>query len=406
MNKKVLIIGGGFAGIKTARQLDKISGESLDITLISNKDYFEYYPALYRLVTGTSPIEACVPLTEMLFDTNVQTIKDAIISIDPNTKTVVGASGTTYTADYLILALGSETAYFDLPGLSELSFGFKSVNEALKLKQHIHNLFVDHVQTSVSESVSHFHIVIVGGGASGVEIAGDLVSFLKTLTTSHEVDPSLITIDLIESAPRLLQNINPKVSARVEKRLRSIGVNIYLNRSLVKEEVEEVYLKDMSLRSKTVVWTAGTRVNKLYATIPGFIFNKKGKVSVDSHLQPVSFNGVYVIGDAADTPYSGLAQTAIYDGTYIAKTIMNDVHGVKTKEYKPKATSYSIPVGDNWGVLSIGKFQFYGYIPYIIRHVIDFMFFSGIVSARKLFSMYREGWKYRKIDKSCKNCNI
>jgi NADH dehydrogenase len=395
--KRIIVVGGGFGGVQTARKLYRLLGNTVSITLISDKAYFEYYPALYRIVTGASPIEACVPLENMLHNTAVDIVVDKIVSIDINTKEITGISGIVYTADFLVLALGSQTAYFDLPGLSELSFGFKSVGEAVKLKKHIHDLFLAHEHPSITECVSHFHVVIVGGGASGIEIAGDITYYFAQLAESHNVQKSLITIDLIESSPRLLPSAEEQVSRKIEARLRKLGVNIYLNRSLVKEEIETVYMKDMSFKSKTVIWTAGTRVNSLYRQTNGFSFNKKGKVLVNEYLEAQHLNSVYVLGDAADTPYSGLAQTAIHDGEFIASDISDIVRGKSRKEYKPKKTLFAIPVGDNWGVLNIGIFNLYGILAYWVRHGIDFFYFAGIVSPKFLFTMFIKGWKYRNL---------
>lgn len=403
--KKIIIVGGGFGGIETARTLYKLLGNSVSITLISDKGYFEYYPALYRIVTGSSPIEACVPLSEMFHNTKVDIVIDKIVSIDTSVKEVTGISGIVYTADFLVLALGSQTAYFDLPGLSELSFGFKSVGEAVRLKKHIHDLFIAHEHPSVSECVSHFHIVIVGGGASGVEIAGDITSYLSQLAESHNVEKSLITIDLIESSPRLMPMVHEKISHKTEARLRTLGVNIYLNRSLVKEELETVYMKDMSFKSKTVIWTAGTRVNSLYGDTGGFSFNKRGRVLVNEYMEAENVSRVYVIGDAADTPYSGLAQTAIYDGVFVAQDISRSVFGDSRKKYIPKKTVFAIPVGNNWGVLSAGALRIYGIFAYWVRHCIDFFYFSRIVSPKFLFSMFIKGWKYRTLAPEGCECN-
>jgi NADH dehydrogenase len=395
--KKIIIVGGGFGGVQTARKLYRLLGNSVSITLISDKAYFEYYPALYRIVTGASPIEACVPLENMLHNTAVDIIVDKIVSVDTDKKEIIGVSGIMYTADFLVLALGSQTAYFDLPGLSELSFGFKSVGEAVRLKKHIHDLFLAHEHPSVTECVSHFHVVIVGGGASGIEIAGDITYYFAQLAESHNVQKSLITIDLIESSPRLLPSAEEQVSRKIEARLRKLGVNIYLNRSLVKEEIETVYMKDMSFKSKTVIWTAGTQVNSLYGQTNGFSFNKRGKVLVNEYLEAQNLNSVYVLGDAADTPYSGLAQTAIYDGEFIASDIAGIVRGKSRKEYKPKKTLFAIPVGDNWGVLNIGILNLYGILAYWVRHGIDFFYFAKIVSPKFLLSMFIKGWKYRNL---------
>ncbi len=393
-SKKVLIIGGGFGGIISARELAK-KNPSLEIKLVSNKSYFEYYPALYRIVTGASPIEVCVPLEEIL-PKRVEIDIDKIVNINLNDKTATSESGSVYKYDILIMALGSETTYFNISGIEDFSLGFKSINEALHLKTHITNLFKEHEHPTQSEFVSHFHVVIVGGGPSGVEVAGDLSVHLKNLAKINKVDPSFITIDLIESNPRLIPSLPEKVSAKILSRLRELGVNVYLNRYLMKEELEQVYMKDMSLQAKTVIWTAGTQINKIFSTINGLTFAKNKRVEVDEYLQAKGFENVYVIGDAAATEYSGLAQTAIYDGKYVAKIINQKLKNKKIDIYKSKKTSFAIPIGKNWGVLYSGSFVIYGFFAYLIRHMIDFMFFADILSWKKFFSLYFEGWKYRK----------
>lgn len=401
--KKVIIVGGGFGGIETARKLDRYR-DSLEVILISDKTYFEYYPALYRLVTGASPIEACVSLEEMLSGTHTEIVTDKIVSIDVLKKICVGANGGEYHGDILVLALGSQTAYFNLPGLADLSFGFKSVHEALELKKHLHGLFTTCATATRDELVSHFHIVIVGGGASGVEVAGDMSAFLKKIAAKHAVTPSFLTIDLIESAPRLVSALPEKASARIESRLRKNGINIFLNRTLVREEIESVYMKDMSVNAKTVIWTAGTQVHPLYKTIDSFSFNPKGRVAVSPYLEATGIDGVYVIGDAADTPYAGLAQTAIHNASFVAGDIGAVISNKKRLPYKPMKAVSVIPIGDNWGIFSYKNIVLSGWIIYILRHIVDFQYFARTVSISTLFAVFFRGWKYRSVDEDCPLC--
>lgn len=392
---RVIVVGGGFAGIEAARKIAFRCSNSVHITLISNKSYFEYYPGLYRVVTGSSPIEVAVPLSEML-PSNVEILVDTVISVDCNNKKVVCQDTGEYSADYLVLALGSETTYFDVPGLDTLSFGFKSIKEANRLKQHITDLFKTHQHPSQNELVSHFHVVVVGGGPSGVEVAGDLAVFLRKIAKLTEVDPSFITVDLIESNPRVVPQMPPDVSEKILAQLRKLGVNIFLNRRLEREEVEHVFMKDMSLKAKTVIWTAGTRLNRLYSQTSGLEFSENKRVIVDDYLQAHGFTNVYVVGDAANTKYSGLAQTAIYDGAFVARQILGQIKRSTRREvYSPKKVAFSIPVGNDWGVFVYGPIKIYGKIGYFIRHAIDFVYFAGIVAPLKLFGLFIEGWKYR-----------
>ncbi|MDQ5949584.1 MAG: Pyr redox 2 protein [Patescibacteria group bacterium] len=392
---RVIVVGGGFAGIETARRIAFRVGSSVKVTLISNKSYFEYYPGLYRVVTGSSPIEVAIPLEEMV-PSNVEILIDTVTSVDVVGKKVVCQDTGEYIADYLVLAMGSETTYFDVPGLDTMSFGFKSIKEANRLKEHITTLFKTHTHPSQNELVSHFHIVVVGGGPSGVEVAGDLAIFMKKIAKLTEVDPSFITVDLIESNPRVVPQLPPDVSERILAQLRKLGVNIFLNRRLEREEVEQVFMKDMSLKAKTVIWTAGTRLNQIYSHINGLEFANNKRVVVDDYLQAHGHTDVYIVGDAANTKYSGLAQTAMYDGAFVAKQILGQIRGIKNRAlYSPKKVALSIPVGNDWGVFVYGPIKIYGGLGYFIRHAIDFVYFAGIVAPLKFFSLFVEGWKYR-----------
>ncbi len=401
MQKRVVIVGGGFGGIRTALDLSKKNIKDLKITLISDKNHFEYYPTLYKVVTGNSPLEVCIPLNEVFHGRNIEIIKDKIVAVDPTQKNLKGESGSVYEFDYLVLALGSETAYFNVPGLEELAFSFKSINEALKLKSHLHKLFENILTSPKEELVSNLHILIVGGGPTGVELAGELVSYMRGLAIKHNIDPSLVAVDLIEASPRPLPSMPESVSEKVLGQLRKCGVNVYLNRAVMKEDVEQVFLKDMTMKSKTVIWTAGTKTNSFYSKIEGFQFQKNGRVIVDDFFRPQGFENVFVIGDAAAMLYSGLAQTALNNGAYLAKYLKDEILKKPHQKYKPKSISYAIPVGPGWAAVMIGKIKFYGPPAWWLRRIIDLMFFSSIVPLSKALKMFIGG---KMICESCKSC--
>ncbi len=405
----VLIVGGGFAGCTAARSLADIA--YVNITLISNKSYFEYYPGFYRIVTGAVPIDVCVPLADVL-PKSVDVVIDRIVSVDIETKMVVGDKGETYTADYIILALGSQTSYFNLPGLPEHSFGFKSIAEAMELKKHIRMLFENRKKNCESTEkirgeeqhalVANFQIVIVGGGSSGVELAGDLSFYMDTLAQQYCVDRSFITIDIVDRGSRLLSTTHPVASDAALTRLRLLGVNVFLNREVMAEDVEKILIGDMQLKTKTVIWTAGTQINSLYNTIPGLTFTERKRVVVGPHLEVAgstidstgSSDSVYVIGDAAGTAFSGLAQTAIYDGDFVAKDINRRIRGRVRKTYTPKPINYIIPIGRNWAIMSLGTKHFFGQFAYFMRQTVDFLYFARILPVRKTIELFIRGKNY------------
>jgi NADH dehydrogenase len=289
--------------------------------------------------------------------------------------------------------LGSETNYFNIPGLEKLSFGFKTINEALFLKQHLHQLF--------SSKKTRVPIVIVGGGASGVELAGELAAYTKRLARKHNLNPSSVTINLFEAASRLLPTLPEDSGERVKERLRSLGVSIFLNRPVVKKEIDTIYLKDMEMKTKTVIWTAGVKPNYLYSEINGLTFDKKGRVLVDEFLQAEGFNNIFVIGDAASTPFTGMAQTAIRDGSYVAGIITKKIKRKKITPYRFRKPSYAIPVGPNWAVVLIGKLKIYGRIGWWLRRLADLHYFLSILPLPKVFSVF---FVSRTLCESCAIC--
>lgn len=399
--QRIIIVGGGFGGIETALGLKHL-GKQAEILLISDKTYFEYYPALYKVVTGTMPTEVAVPL-DLIFDkTAIRIEQDKITKFLPDEKKIIGESGTTYDYDHLVLAIGSQTNYFNIPGLGELSLGFKSVHEALRLKNHFYDLFVQG-KGFKDELVALLHIVIVGAGPSGVELAGDLKVYLQELALKYNVDPSLVTIDLIESNPRVLPVLPEKVSKQAEARLRKLGINIFTNRTLMEKDITDVHLRDMQMKTQTVIWTAGTKINELFASIPGAEFSIKKRVLVDEFLRMKGRNDFYIIGDGADTPFSGLAQTAIHNARYLAKALSRVVNGKKPKPYKPHKGGYIIPIGSRWAILVVKWFRMYGIIPWLIRTVVDLRYYAHILSWSRVWYILREGKKYEGIGGGCSN---
>lgn len=380
--KQILIVGGGFGGVETALRLSRKNISNVEITLLSQNPYLLYYPSLYSLALESDERRSIIPLSDIFAKKDVLLMTDTVTSLDSSKKIVMGSSGMVYPYDMLVLALGAETTYFGLPGLDTLSYGFKSLPESRKLRSHIDSLFDIEKITALSEEEkkNHFHTVIVGGGPSGIEMAGALIENLRTRLTQASLDASLAQVTIVEGSPRLMPVVAEKVSARILARLQKIGVNVLLNKRLEKQELNNVCMNDMTLCADTVIWTAGSKTNSFYATIPGVTFSPRKKVVVDAKtLEVVGVPDVYVIGDAAETTYSGLAQTAITDGIFLANYFKAKLSNQKLPEYVSIKKAYATPVDSRFGVVAYGPVAVFGWPARIFRDLVDIHYFWHVL---------------------------
>jgi NADH dehydrogenase len=359
----VVIVGGGFGGVQTALKLSE--DDRFIVTLITDRENFHYYPSLYRTATGGRRKISSIPLTEIFAGKHLRLLIDEAVSIDRDNRVVKTKVGHKVGYDGLVIGLGVQTNYFGIEGLKELSFGIKSPDDAEKLKAHLHKQLLQDGRPD--------NYVVVGGGSTGVELAGALGKYVKQIMKSHDMKQSKIHVDLIETEPRLLPRSPKDVSAMVKKRLKKLGVRVYLKTTVRAQTADALMVHNKSIRSHTVIWTAGA-VNHPFFNQNEFQLNRQGKVRVDQFLQAEP--GIYVIGDNADTPYSGTAQTAIHDGAYVAKNLMRIVDNNEPRPYVAKKSIYVFPAGEGWAAVLWGRVRLYGRIGWVLRSAADLIGYS------------------------------
>lgn len=344
-NLNVTIVGGGFGGVKTALEIAK--DRSNRVTLISDRPDFQYYPALFSTATGHDHRESWVPLTTIFENhPNVTLVKDTITSIDTSAHLLKGSSS--YHYEEAVLALGSVTTYFGIKGLDTYAYGIKSQDEIRRLQAHLWQEMSD-------GSDDEKHYVIIGAGPTGVELAGALGEYVRTLRKHFGIRKKRVTINLIEAAPRVLPRLSEASSRRAHRRLRRLGVHVEVNKKVEEQSATELVVNGQLLPTQTVIWTSGVATAPFYgANQTEFDLNDRGKVKVDEFMR--SSAHVYVIGDNANTPYAGLAQTALHDAIFVAKHLRG---GKRT--YRPKLPPCVVPIGDGWALFEWGKLSFSGW---------------------------------------------
>ncbi len=363
----IVIVGGGFAGVKTALELAKEPGK-FQITLISDRPDFWYFPTLYHTATGGTRQQSSIPLEFLLRNKPIEIVKQRVEHLDRAKKHLVLHSKRLVPYDKLVLAMGVVTNYFGITGLEEFSYGIKSLPEAEELKKHLHQQIID-------EHKPDLNYIIVGGGATGIELAGSLGPYLRHIMKQHGIRDRKVHIDLVEGAPHLMPRMPASVGKAIEKRLRRLGIRLYLGKAVQGETADELTVSGKPIRSHTVIWTAG-QANNPFFNANGFAISEHRKVVVDEFLR--AEKDIFVVGDNADTLYSGMAQTAVYDAEFITHNFVKEAEREPKLAYRPKKPIYVTPAGPRWAAVEWGRVHLYGWLGWFLREAGDFVAFTDI----------------------------
>lgn len=386
----IVIVGGGFGGVKTALELAK-HPESFEITLVSERPDFWYYPTLYHTATGGARSQSSIALKHLFEGKPVKLVHAKATSLDRTAKTLALDNKKSLSYDSLVLALGVVTNYFGIPGLAEYSYGIKSIAEAEELKRHLHKQLVD-------EHKPDLNYVIVGGGATGIETAGALGQYLHTIMKHHGIRDRKVHIDLVEGSKHLMPRMPRSVGRAIERQLRSIGVKLYLGQAVQGETADELTVGGKPIRSHTVIWTAG-QANNPFFTDNGFALSPRKKVIVDEFLR--AEHDVFVIGDNAETPFSGLAQTAIYDADFVAHNFVKEAAGEPKLAYRPKKPVYVMPAGPRWSAVEWGRVHIYGLLGWALREAADVRGFLDMESLPEAAMQYAHVLQHEDLCPTC-----
>ncbi len=387
---KVVIVGGGFGGTKAA--LDLAKQDNIQVTLISDHSHFRYYPGLYHSATGGKRAGARIRLSNILEDSGVTFVRVAATRLDREKKQLHTSDGKKYEYDTLILALGNITNYFGIKGMQEFSYGIKSTEEAERFKRHLH-------EQLAHDGSPDPNYVIVGGGPTGIELAGALPGYLKDVMKKHGLKERKLHIELVEAAPRLLPRSHKDISKAVAKRLKALGVQLYLGTAVQGTTADMLMAGDRPLKTHTVVWTAGVTCNPFFRD-NNFKMTDRGKVEVDEYLQAEP--DIFVLGDNANTVYSGMAQTALYDAEFVSDNIKRQQESKMPQSYTPKKPISVIPVGPGWAAVEWGNKRYSGLIGYILHLLADLVAFHDLESWPKAGEQWLQSMADQEQD--CPTC--
>ena len=332
--KQVVIVGGGFAGIAAAKALRRAP---VDVTLVDRSNHFVFQPLLYQVATGAlAPSDIAVPIRWVLRSVkNVTVLLGAVAEIRPDESEVRLADGTTLPYDYLIVAAGSRHAYFGHDAWEPMAPGLKTLEDAIEVRSRFLSAF-ERAEGCADEAARAelLTIVIVGGGPTGVELAGIMVSIARKALRGdfRRIDPARARIVLLEGGPRLVPGFREHLSEHALRDLRALGVEVRLNSAVTQVTEDAVFLGEERISTRTVFWAAGNRGSSLSSAFAGHV-DRAGHVLVQPDLSVPGHAELFVVGDQATianpdgkvTPR--VAQGAMQMGRLAGGNILRDLGG-------------------------------------------------------------------------------
>ena len=383
-SSKVVIVGGGFGGLNTAKNLKKCQ---LDILLIDKTNHHLFQPLLYEVASAAlSPGEIAIPIREILRkQENATVMMGDVVQVDKQARQVILGNGERVSYDYLVLAVGARHSYFGNDGWEKFAPGLKTIKDALSIREEILISFEKAERLdNLSEAAKYLNFVIIGGGPTGVEMAGAIseIAHHTMFKNFRRINPEKSQIYLIEATPRILQMYPEKLANIARKDLEKLGVQVITGKRVTNITDEGVQVEETFYPCKNIIWAAGNQASPLLKTLD-VPLDRQGRVVVEPDLTIPGHPEIFVIGDAAATmgkdgkPVPGVAPVAIQEGKYVASILKKQL----PKEKRPPFVYFDkgslATIGKGKAIAWVGKLQLSGILAWFMWCFVHIAYLIG-----------------------------
>jgi len=404
---KVVIIGGGFGGLQAAKEL---SNENVEVTLIDKKNHHTFQPLLYQVATAVlSPGEIASPIRRILHKAkNIKVILGEAVGFDLEKRSVKLADESEIAFDYLIVAAGARHSYFGNDQWETFAPGLKTVEDALEIRRRVLLAFELAEREAYLTGVrKHLNFVVVGAGATGVEMAGAIAGIARQALANDFslIDTKRALVMLFEGGDRVLNTFSPELSERAKKDLEDLGVEVYLNSFVTEVEAGRVKVGEKWINCDVVVWATGVAASGLGKQL-GAETDKAGRVLVNNDLSVPKQKNIFVIGDMVNLkrengqPVPGVAPAAIQMAQTACENILNDLQNKPRKDFKYWDKGSMATIGRSRAIVEAGKFKLTGFLAWLawlFVHVISLIGFKN-----RLYVLSEWFWAYLTRERSAR----
>jgi NADH dehydrogenase len=406
MIPRVVIVGGGFAGLYAAR---RFSRSNVKVTLVDRQNYHLFQPLLYQVATaGLSPGDIATPIRSLVArQSNVEVRMGDVTGVDLKNRRVTLADGV-LDYDFLILATGVRHSYFGRDEWERFAPGLKTLDDALELRRRVLTAFEDaEKEPDEKKREAILTFVIVGAGPTGVELAGAIAELSKFTVADdyRRFDPRKSKVLLMEGGDRVLAAFDPALSAKALESLKKLGVDVRLNTRVTNVDAGGVDLGDERIAAHTVLWAAGVAASPISKSL-GVELDRSGRVKVQGDLSIPGFPTAYVVGDLAcvtqpdGTTVPGLAPAAIQEGEHAADNIMAAALGNPTEPFSYLDKGIMATVGRASGIAQSGPLRLSGFLGWCAWLFIHILYLIGF--RNRLLVMIQWAWAWFTFGRSAR----
>jgi NADH dehydrogenase len=405
--QRIVIVGGGFAGLNAARQLRR--NADVEIELVDRRNHHLFQPLLYQVaMAGLSPAEIAAPIRSLLgTQRNARVRQSRATGVDLAGRTLQTDSGV-IDYDYLLLACGVRHAYFGNDEWEPHAPGLKSLEEALEIRSRVLRAYERaEVETDAARKRAYLTFVVIGGGPTGVELAGALGEMSRFTLASdfRNIDPTLARVILIEAGPRILPSFSEKQAARATRDLESLGVQVWASSPVTSVDAHGVNCGAERIESATTLWAAGVRAAKLQG-LTDIEFDRQGRIHVGEDMSLAGHPEVFVIGDLAHSvgadgnPLPGMAPVAMQQGRFVARQISRDLRDEPRESFSYTDKGRLATIGRSKAIGVVGRFEFAGWFAWMAWLVVHIYYLVGFKN--RLFVVIQWAWSYLRFNRGAR----
>ena len=397
--KHVVIVGAGFGGLNVVKVLGNVAG--IDVTVVDRSNHHLFQPLLYQVaMAGLSPADIAAPIRSLVSSfKNVRVLQGTLTSVDLATNSLTTDFGN-LKYDYLVLACGARHSYFGHDEWENNAPGLKTLEQATEIRRRILSAFeIAERTTDQEEQRRQLTFVVVGGGPTGVELAGAIGEMSRyTLARDfRNIDATLARIILIEAGPRILAMFSEEQARRATRDLETLGVQVWPSCRVTSIDADGVSTGNERIRAATVLWAAGVEASGIGRQVSADV-DRQGRVMVESDLSLRQHPNTFVIGDMASythqtgKPLPGTAPVAMQQGRFVGNTIRNDLKGEPRKPFHFVDKGQMATIGRSRAILDLGRLHLAGFPAWVLWLLIHIYYLTGFKN--RLLVVAQWAWSY------------